>query len=339
MKKKKEYITVLNTIAAIAVVFLHTNGCFWIFNKERYWITANIVESACIFAVPVFFMITGAKFIDYQDRYSTKVFFKKRFKKILIPFACWGIIALFYLVISKTITLSQINFNYVFNGLVNGSFVSLFWFFPALLCVYICIPLFASVKEEKRKSVFSYLVILGFVLNSVIPFIINVFHLGIYVSYGVTVCSGFLLYVLIGYLLDKYDIKPINRIIIYLLGISGLLIQIIGTYKLSYEANMIVETFKGYNNVPCILYSVAVFLFVKEIGKKIKKLNITAKISDYTFGIYLIHYFVISIITDTFGLNNHSIIYRLGMPFIVIPICILITFIIKKIPVIKRIIP
>jgi surface polysaccharide O-acyltransferase-like enzyme len=339
MSKKKEYITILNTISAIAVVFLHTNGCFWDFNKEKYWITANIIECLFYFAVPIFFMISGAKFVEYQDRYSTKEFFKKRAKKVLIPFICWGIIALFYLLFTKTISIHGIDIKYILNGLMNGSFVSIYWFFPPLLCIYLCMPLFASVKEEKRKVVFSYIAIIGFILNALIPFIINIFKLDIIFPYSISVCFGFLIYVFIGYLLDKYDMKKRDRYIIYALAIIGLLMHIIGTYKLSYESNMIVDTFKGYVNVPCILYSVGIFVFVKEICKKTKKILVLNKIVDYTFGIYLIHFFIIDIINKVFEFNIRSIFYRLGLPFIVIPLCMLITFILRKIPIVKKIVP
>lgn len=59
------YITVLNVLSALAVVGMHTNGCFWQFSRERWWFTANIIESVFYFAVPVFFMITGATLLDY----------------------------------------------------------------------------------------------------------------------------------------------------------------------------------------------------------------------------------------------------------------------------------
>ena len=77
MNKKLEYISILNVISAFAVIMLHTNGCFWDFSYERYWFTANIIEPVMYFAVPVFFMITGATLLDYKDRYSTEEFFLK----------------------------------------------------------------------------------------------------------------------------------------------------------------------------------------------------------------------------------------------------------------------
>ena len=84
------YITVLNVLSALAVVGLHTNGCFWEFSKERWWFTANIIESVLYFAVPVFFMITGATLLDYTKRCDTKTFFTRRLKKTVIPFVFFG---------------------------------------------------------------------------------------------------------------------------------------------------------------------------------------------------------------------------------------------------------
>ena len=89
--KKKIYIQILGVIACLAVVAMHVNGCFWQFSYDRYWLTANIIECICYFAVPIFFMISGATLLNYRKRYTTAVFFKKRFGKTLVPFLINGI--------------------------------------------------------------------------------------------------------------------------------------------------------------------------------------------------------------------------------------------------------
>lgn len=71
--KKKIYIQILGVIACLAVVAMHVNGCFWQFSYDRYWITANIIECICYFAVPIFFMISGATLLNYRKRYTTAV--------------------------------------------------------------------------------------------------------------------------------------------------------------------------------------------------------------------------------------------------------------------------
>lgn len=339
MNTRKRYITILNLICAASVVFLHTNGCFWTFSKGRYWFTANIIESVFYFAVPIFFMITGANLIDYQDRYSTKEFFKKRAKKVLIPFLAWSFIGLIFLLVTKRLSIHSIDIKYIFNGLCNGSIITIYWFFPALFGVYLCMPLFASVIKEKRIKVFNYIAFLGFILNCFIPFVINLFNLNVTISISMLVCNGAILYALIGYLLDKNDIALRNRILIYMLAVIGLLMHIIGTYKLSITSNSIVETFKGYYNLPCVLYSIGIFVFAKNILNKIDKPLFIEKFSKYSFPIYLVHIFVIDIIHGLLNLNEYSIFYRIGMPFVVIPISVFITFILKKIPIIKRIVP
>lgn len=101
--KKKIYIQILGVIACLAVVAMHVNGCFWQFSYDRYWITANIIECICYFAVPIFFMISGATLLNYRKRYTTAVFFKKRFGKTLVPFLIWSVISAiwYYIVITQ----------------------------------------------------------------------------------------------------------------------------------------------------------------------------------------------------------------------------------------------
>lgn len=41
-------------------------------------------------AVPVFFMLTGANLMDYREKYSTSVYFKRRMTRIFLPFLFWS---------------------------------------------------------------------------------------------------------------------------------------------------------------------------------------------------------------------------------------------------------
>ena len=76
-----EYISLASVVSAIAVIYLHANGCFWNFSTSEYWFTANIIESVFYFAVPIFFMISGAMLIGFSDKYDLKTYFSKRIKK------------------------------------------------------------------------------------------------------------------------------------------------------------------------------------------------------------------------------------------------------------------
>ena len=334
------YITVLSVISAISVIILHTNGCFWTFSKESYWITANIIESMFYFAVPIFFMITGVTLLDYNLRYSEKEYANKRISKTFIPFLFWIICALvFKIVITKDIKTSELSFRYIWDGIFNTDILSIFWFFKNLFLVYLVIPILANVQQEKKIKLFSLYIYLMLALNVILPFINNIFKLEIQLPIYINIGCSSMLYVLIGYILSKKELKKLTRIIIYLLGIIGLLMQILLTQKLSFEAGKIIDTYRGYQNIPCIAYSISIFVFIKQITSKIKFKKIFCFLSKYTFEFYLMQYFIYTIIQRLTKWNTHAIAYRLGMPFIVILVTIIITLILRKIPILKKFVP
>ena len=344
---KTEYLTLLSVISAIAVVCLHTNGCFWGFSAiERYWFTANIIESLFYFAVPVFFMISGAALINYRDRYSTKQYAVKRIRKTVIPFVIWSLIALAYNVLVSNISVDDLNMKEILNRIFASSLNGVYWFFLPLFCVYLCIPLLSAVSKEARKEVFSYLAVACFGINCLIPFIINVFGIELVWPFFISVGSDYLLYVIVGYLLNEYDLTKRGKLAVYICSLLGLLMLTIGTYRMSVAAGYIVNTYREYNNVPCIMYSVGIFVFFKDHGRKLM-LSFAGRLirflGDYTFGVYLIHMYILEAVQyffeEVLSLPSTSVIYRLGGVPVIIIFAVIIISLLRKIPVVKNIVP
>ena len=98
---KSEYIMLVNVLSMLAVVYMHVNNCFWTFSTERYWKSADVIESVMYFAVPCFFMISGANLMDYRKRYDTKTFLIKRTKKTIIPYIFWSLFGCNYKICSQ----------------------------------------------------------------------------------------------------------------------------------------------------------------------------------------------------------------------------------------------
>ena len=73
------YLDILNIIACIAVLYLHCNGGVHSFSNTRLWKECLIIEVLCYFAVPIFVMLSGATLLRYRERYSTKIYFYKRY--------------------------------------------------------------------------------------------------------------------------------------------------------------------------------------------------------------------------------------------------------------------
>lgn len=286
-------------------------------------------------------MITGITLINYQDKYSIGKYFKKRIAKTLFPYTIWSFIGTLYLYANGRI--ESFTLKYVINGLLNGNIIGIYWFFPVLFCIYLSFPFFAAINKGKRKRTFQYLFIISFFVNILIPFIITITKININWPYSVGVVSGYLIWIVAGVLLYWYPPKKNVKCIIVCLGIIGLLMHIIGTYKLSIIAGSIVQTYKGYNNLPCFLYSLGIFIIFIEIGKKIMNIEILNKIikflGKYTFAFYLMHWYIMDILKNMLNIDTRSIIWRLGAPFIIEIIVILITYILRNIPFVNKIVP
>lgn len=79
-KRRFVYFDMLSIVATLAVVFLHCNGIVHWGPQTPHWSQALLVEVLFYWAVPVFFMCSGAKTMGYRDRKSTKDFLVSRLK-------------------------------------------------------------------------------------------------------------------------------------------------------------------------------------------------------------------------------------------------------------------
>lgn len=83
---KKNYILyfdLLNIFACFAVVALHVNGAVHTFAKTRNWVSCMFIETLFYFAVPVFFMLTGATLINYRKDMAQEHFLRKDYLRHL----------------------------------------------------------------------------------------------------------------------------------------------------------------------------------------------------------------------------------------------------------------
>lgn len=330
------YYSVLNVLACLGVCILHCNGVFWTFPKGRLWIDSNILETVFYFAVPIFFMLTGATLVDYRDKYNTKVFFKKRIKRTLLPFLFWSLFGMLYQVLFSNGDISELSILHIIEKIFNTEFTGIYWFFIPLFAVYLCMPLLNAI--ENKKKIFIYMIIVGVLLKSLLPLVFNILTIRYNAAIVPPVINNYMIYVLIGYMISHCEIKLKYRLIIYFFGALGWGMHFFGTVFLSLKSDAIVDIFKGYENLPALMYSVAIFLLIKSIKwevicGKIKSLRkLLGLLASNTFGVYLIHIYLIQTITDVTGLNGDSIWWRtLGACGIFI-LCEICVYLIKKIP-------
>lgn len=289
---KKNYISILNVLACIGVVILHTFETGY--TSDANFVFEVLIRTIAYCAVPVFFMITGATLIDYRERYDTKTFFKKRLLKVIIPLIIWSIIYFIINFFKGKFSINDLSFKFVFEYFFLVKTNPIFWFFVVIIGIYLAIPVISLIPQESRRKAFLYIIIITFVFNQFLPDLL--YHLNLNYNYDLKfplTYSGWISFIFIGYYIDKYEIVKKHRVIIYVLGIIGFLTMVVPTIFISYHKNESCSWFDEYYDAPCVLYSASVFLFFKS---KINNNQIVTKIMPFfnfvaptTLGIYVLH--------------------------------------------------
>ncbi len=338
---RREYFNVLRVVSAFAVVLLHSNEGIWIFSYDPYWFEATVITMVLFFAVPCFIMISGALLIDYSDHYSTITFIKKRVKKTLVPYVAWCLIGIVYLIFHGALNTNQLNMVTVIRMIINNEVLPIYWYLTELFAVYLITPVLTVIPKDKRKTTFEYIIISIFILNIMVPFIASSSKLGnMDVQMPLTTIC---LFYVTGYYLDRY-LQLEKFKIVYMLGLVGGLILLVGTIVASYKAGSLVETYMGYTNFPCVLFSISVFCLFKQlvdIRKEGRNLftQVVMLLVNETFGIYLVHWYVLNEIKVHLGLNYTDFMYRIPMGIAAFFISWLIVKILRMIPIVKHIVP
>ena len=333
-----DYISIAKILSVYGVVILHTNGVFWNFqynNYKSYWLSANLIETIFYYAVPVFVLCIGATLLDFNEKYSLKKYYYKRFEKVIIPLFCWTFILYLLKEENKKFGLTYL-WNIYYGHKVYGIFGSLHDFVK----IYIQIPLISYVEKKNKVKIYTYGFIILMVCKILVPYLINVLKLKIIWIYNFS--FDYMVYIFAGYIIHNYKFKIIFKIFIYFLGISGFFIHLFGTQVLTIKYKKIINTHKGYQNLPCILYSCSLFLFIKEYSYLIFKIinkKFINKIGMLTLGPFFLHMPIISLITKHFNINTYNLSYRLFGGFAICSLCLIITAILKKIPLIKYLVP
>lgn len=339
MSERKSYITVLSVIACFCVVCMHVNRLeqtsFW----DSSWACRVVIDGVCYFAVPVFFMISGANLIDYRQRYGTRTFFRKRINKVLIPFLFWSLLGVLYFYLTGQI--DRITPISLILDIFNTSYVNTYWFFLPLFMIYLVMPLFSSV--EHKKEVFGLLIVSGILFNVILPQWAWTHGFYLHEQLRNPVTFGYVLYILIGYYIDHYELPVWGRVVIYAGGLIGLYFLTYGTLVSSAHAGMLFTFYKGYLGLPAIFYSSAVFLAAKQGVKRMEssgRLRLFGTMAGASFGVYLIHRGILECVDHLLPLQGgHGEAWILPETLLTFALSIGLVKGMQRLPLLRKLVP
>lgn len=296
--RRVAYFDLLNVISCFGVVCLHSNGYVHSFIKDSWWWLRVFVEVLFYFAVPVFFMLSGATLMTYRERYSTAQFIQKRFMKAVFPFLFWGVL---FIIIKLFLDFSSISPGGIIMSFTTGKIpYTNYWFFIPLFVLYVFIPFVSLMVVRLTYRQMTWLIAIMILFQSFLPAMYSIFGLEFKVSIPL---GGYFIYALLGYYIATFDIEKNDKLCfaIYLIAIISMLIR----YWLLYLSNEKEPMLFTYFGLYAIFPACAVFLLFKRCSISSCRLqNFFTYLAKRSYGIFLIHTFLIFLLSNVISKDN-----------------------------------
>ena len=296
---KLYWISNLRVFATIFVILIHTSGgaLFHFKDMPQSWWAANIIAGFGRFTVPVFVMISGALLLGKEMEFFG--FIQKRFLRVWVPFTLWVIVYVLYHNFFETKPYSfQTALIQYFTG---GNYLyGHLWFVYMILGLYLVTPFLNNWLLKAKDSQIYILLGFCFIMSCVIHLIKRPLNIHIYRDLQNFV--GYIGYFVAGYVLKNKQFN-INKLWYVFVFIIGYLLMIFGSYYLVKTTGKLDMFFYDYFSPSTFLMSISIFLIFKNIFNYEFLPKIMNPLDKFSFGIYLCHLQIITILSRKFGIN------------------------------------
>lgn len=357
LSKQVQYswISLLRISATLAVVFLHVNGTVHanrniIVQTETQTVFFTLCSNLMIWAVPVFFMITGFLLLNPNKNISLDLILKQYIKRILLALSLfsipYGFMKYFgtygfilpddHRVVNIIIWGINICCTVLWYFLTNNSFSHL-WYLYELIGIYFILPIIKHFINNSEKQEQKYILLILFLFDFFFPYLKNIFP-NFEIAFHVPI-SYSIFYLLAGYYFGNHVFSRHLSLSFVLLG--NIVIVVL---TLLNQSNKFLVT-----NCPIVpVIAMGIFGYVKSFDSLNKDNTTEARYKDFVwkldrlcFTVYLIHPLFIQTLYRVYQItpvNFH--LYPIAMFVIYIIVLILsftFSFLCSKIFVLKKI--
>ncbi|MDF7639846.1 acyltransferase family protein [Lactobacillus sp. ESL0791] len=355
MKTKRiYYLDFLRIIATFAIIIIHVSSQRPYYSQPVHsftWQSLNFWSSIMRWGVPIFVMISGVLFLDPKRPISTKKLFTKNIWRIVCATIFWHFFYACY-----TFLFENHSYATLIRLLIKG--YSHLWFLHMIIGLYLLVPLLRKITENTKLT--QYFLLLAAIFAVILPTFFSIyksllrFHTfspaarviinslsTLFSSMYVKFVLGFTGYFVAGYYFSQAKLSKNWIRCIYIMGILGLFITFFGTNSLSLHFNARVLPLYDYMSINVAATAIAIFVFIKNCGQKSNahfhnKRNETwlTALSNLTFGIYLVHFLFIRILTKSLHVGTLNSNAPLAVPVITVVVflaSLIVSLIIKKV--------
>ena len=349
-EKNKRIINadLIRVVAMLMVIFLHTILNFTIrpdFFGTKLWFLFEPIAALSKSSVLLFLILSGYLVISKERTIEENS--QKILKKIVIPLAFFEFLNVVYIWTKFDKRIHSFGeFLIQETSRIVGFPSSPLWFLVVLLFLYALNPIWQIIFKNKKlaKKITLWSLIFS-ILVTIAHFPIN--RVGTMLN-SFTAWTAYAFFYLYGALVRKKWIETKNQKFNLVLILTGLILTTLGDYLSSWQeinniSNIWTNYTRNYLSIPVIMIAVGLFNFLLNLNLSKFRTKILTQIAQLSFGIYLIHPYVISFFTDIikFDFNCLEInvyLYNFLNVILVLGISSFITIIIKKIPKLKAVI-
>lgn len=339
----------LRSLACIAIVVLHTTSYSLVAaGAQGYEVTSSqrigvlLAQYSCMWAVPVFVMVTGALLLDPARQLTWEHLRKRYIGRIGKVILVFGLIFIAFDLamngIAETANNSPLfaahpismdsptvtTWLYVIlcsvGDLLTGHSWPHLWYLYMLFGLYLLMPFFRKIVANSTDRELRYLIGVLLVFLSLVPLL----GLGgISTDYRFSVATVYPMYLLLGYALQNKVIQVPKWTGWICLILSTVAIWV-AVYFLNEESSPL-SFFTSYNSLLVAFQSASIFALVtQKAGKSITAPKALKQFDKCTFGIYLIHYVFVKLLLRYVSWNPFEQVWL--FPLIVV-IVTLISFV------------
>ena len=339
------YFDLLRIAAAFFVVVLHTSTSQFgaVASGSTEWQIFNFYDGISRWTVPMFVMLSGSLFLARPIPVGK--LYGKYILRIAIAFAVWSVL---YVVEYQWYygALYPLSRDSMILHLMRGHYH--LWYLIMLIGLYVTVPLLEPIVRSERLT--KYFLVLTFVLTILLPTLKAAMQ---YISPAVYNAMdeikplfglnfGYLFYFVLGHYLSRRSVGWL-RVPIYILGVGAFWLTVALSKYLTALVGHNDFTFFGYTYLNVMLQTLFMFCLFRDVfgklqvGGTVEQLIRTA--SKCSFGVYLLHPFVLDLMDKYYQLNTLSFNTMKAMPVVavvVFTVSYVMSYVLNKLPVIKK---
>ncbi len=323
------YLDLMRIAASFFIIVLHVCSTKWkdadVFSHE--WAVLNFYEAVSRWTPAVFVMISGALFLGRDI--PLKKLYGKYVLRIVLAFAFWS--CLYAFIYQFLPGRSPAEFAKAF---ISGP--THMWFLYMIAALYMVTPILKKIAHDDRLT--EYFIILALLFRIMTPQTIGIIRVfsaskadwvqSLVYNFHMQLVMGYSVYYLLGYRLSRISISKKIRRLLFAAGAAGFIVTVFGSSLIAHYRGEALETL--YNAFTFNVFFEAVFVFVlfrslfESVGSSLRARSIISRLSEYCFGIFLVHILVINTLNNRFGINCLPF-----EPVICVPLLSLLVFILS----------